>query len=123
MWQVRLCDLHSGRGPAVPLHQEECKFDSDTADLPQFDMGCLENPLEWASLGWKEKITAFIQSKATFVSLLVLAIEGARFLTFVFLLIQTVVLHGSKTAKPSPTQFSVGSADNPRKLSDKINGS
>ena len=30
---------------------------------------------------------------------MVLVIEGARFLTFVFLLIQTAVLHGSKTAQ------------------------
>ena len=29
----------------VCLHKEECSFDSDHADLPQFDMGRLQNPL------------------------------------------------------------------------------
>ena len=62
-------------------------------------MGRLQNPLEWVSLGWKEKIAAFVLSNATFVSLLVLTIEGACFCIFVFLLIQTAILHGCQMAK------------------------
>ena len=80
----------------VCLQEEECSFDSNPADITWFDMGQLQNPLEWAALRWKGKITAFIQSKVTFISLLVL---GARFFTFIFLLIQTSVLHGRRTAQ------------------------
>ena len=61
----------------VCLHQQECSFNSEHSDLPWFDMVRLQKPLMWVSLGWKEKIAAFVQSNATFVSLLVLAIEGA----------------------------------------------
>ena len=74
------------------LHQQECTFDSEYSDLLRFDMGCLQNPLEWVSLGWKEKAEEFVQSNATFVFQLVLVIEGARFSTFMFLLIQTAML-------------------------------
>ena len=67
--------------------------------MPWFDMGCLQNPHEWVSLGWKEKIAALVQSNVMFVSLLFLAIEGACFCTFIFLLIQTSVLYGIRTAQ------------------------
>ena len=83
----------------VCLHQQECSSNGDNSDLPRFDKGHLQNPLEWVSLGWKQKIEEFVQSNATFVSLLVLAIEGAHFSTFVFLLIQTAMLHGHQAAQ------------------------
>ena len=46
-----------------------------------------------------KNIEEFVESNATFVSLLVLTIEGARFSTFMFLLIQTAMLHGRQTAQ------------------------
>ena len=71
------------------LHQQECSFDVNHPDLPRFDMGHLQNPLEWVSLRWKRKIAEIVRSNTKLVSLLVLAIEGTHFCTFVFLLIQT----------------------------------
>ena len=83
----------------VCLQEEECSFDSNPADMPRFDMGQLQNPLAWPYLGWKDKIIMFIQTKGTFICLLVIIIEGSRFCTFIFLLIQTSALYGIRTAQ------------------------
>ena len=82
----------------VCLPQGDCTSNADPPDLPRFDMKQLQSPLAWAAVGWKERLSKLVQSNATILLFVVITIESTRFCTFVFLLIQTSMLHGWQVA-------------------------
>jgi hypothetical protein len=76
----------------VCIHQGECQPDPTVSS---FNLQQLENPLTWATMGWIK----IINSHATFISILVILIKSGRFLIFIFLFLQTLLLHGLEAAQ------------------------
>ena len=76
----------------VCVHQGDCDSHAGS-DRPRLDMRELKSPLTWATMGWWNHIRKLVEAHSNFLSLIIIAIESLRFCTFIFLRIQSSMLH------------------------------
>ena len=75
----------------ICVHEGEC---NPAPATPTFDLQQL-SPTAWGLTSWR----GWARAHALIISLIVLAIEGTRFIVFAFLLLQTSMTHGGRAAQ------------------------